>query len=194
MRYFLILILISKFGRVLAQDGSAAFDSKFEFRNGIYSSKNEVLENNPKYPDCTPEVRSRSLLGVITSFNYYTAESEKKVFADSLYAYAKNGILVIYAGDDFRRLVVTGPISLFYTESTVSYANGYSHTDDKLYFIDWLTGQTGKMNWRNLSEVFKRDYMLYAEYLKLSDARRKKTLYAGIIKYNKRNPIYIPAE
>lgn len=193
MRYILIVILTLNYFTLQAQNEGTAFDVRFKLKNGIYTSNVEILTNNPKYPDCKLEVDGYSLFGR-ASFNYYNESSEMQPYSDSLFAFVKNGILTIYYGYEFRKLIVTGPISLFYIESTVSYTYGYSHTDDRLFYFDLITGDIGKMNPLNMKEIFKRDPFVYSEYSQLSVVKGKKALYSTVIKYNMRNPIYIRTE
>ena len=193
MRYLLIVILTLNCFALHAQTESAAFDAKFKFQNGIYTSKAEIMNNEPKYPDCALEVDGYSLFGK-ASFNYYNESSEMQPYTDSLYAFVKSGILTIYYGHEFRKLIVTGAISLFYIESTVSYTYTYAHTDDRLFYFDLITGDIGKLNSLNMNEIFKRDPVVYSAYSQLSVLKGKKALYSTVINYNKRNPIYIRTE
>jgi hypothetical protein len=193
MRYFLIVIVILECFALQAQNESAAFNAKFRLKNGIYTSNVEIMNNDPKYPECMLEVDDYSLFGR-ASYNYYKENSEMLPYTDSLFAFVKSGILTIYFGNKFRRLIVTGAVSLFFTESTISYTNGYSHTDDRLLYFDLITGEIGKLNPRNMDEIFKRDTFIYSEYSQLSEIKGKKALYSTVIKFNMRNPIYIRTE
>ena len=193
MRFIVLFILFAGSFTLFAQNENAPFNSKFRLKNGIYTSNKEILNNDPRYPDYTLELYSHPLFGE-AKFNYYSDDSIKKPYTDRLFALVKNGILVIYFRNEFRRLVVTGPVSIFFTEITTSYANGYSHTEDKMYYFDLKTGNIDKLNPGNLKEIFMRDHFLFTAYSKSSDSRKKRTLYATVIKYNQRNPILISTE
>jgi hypothetical protein len=193
MRYCLIVILSLTVLILQAQSGSSAFNAKFKLKNGIYTSNHEILNNDPKYPDFVLEVNEFTAFGKAI-YSFYSESSGRQAYTDSLYAVVKNGILTIYFRNEFRRLIVTGTISLFFIDNTTSYANNYSHTENKLFFFNLLSGEIKKMNCHNLEPVFMQDDFVYSEYLKSSKLNREKILYSTVVKYNQHNPVFIPTD
>jgi hypothetical protein len=97
----------------------------------------------------------------------------------------------VYYKNQFYKLILKGPVSTFYTETTVTYASGYTDKNDKLYFVDLVTGKIDRLTPDNIDFVIKRDADLYSKFSDLPESQKRKTLYSYILKYNQNNPIFI---
>jgi hypothetical protein len=187
MRHLLLFILLLKPGIFYCQSDSAVFDRDFRFRTGIYTSYREVLENAPKYPDCSPEIKVDPWFGRV-SLNYYDRQHMKNPLPGDIFACAHSGEIYIWYAGRFNRLIMKGAISAFYDELVIDYMTGYSESYYKTYFVDLETGNIERMYPENVDGVIQRDSLLFAEYSKLSYPKKRKILYSYILKYNSRNP------
>ena len=174
----------------LEQNDSALFNHEFKFRDGIYTKNVEVLMNEPKYSINEVEAKVDVLLGKM-KFYYLGESSKREPLADSIFAYVEEGILRVYYKNQFHKLILKGPILTFYTETTITYSSGYVDKNDKLYFVDLLTGKIDRLTPDKIDSVIKRDSELYLKFSNLSESQKRKTLYSYILKYNQNNPFYI---
>jgi len=195
MKNVLFIVILLNYLPLYAQTDSVQLDSKFHFKNGIYSSNLEVLNNNPKYPDYFLETRrgSEVIFGG-SAYNFYNKLSNKQPYTDSLFAFVDNGVLLVYYKRDFHKLILTGAISTFFTENTIQYSTNYATIEDHLYFLDLETGNIDKLKPEKIDSIIKRDSQFYTDYSSISYSDKKKILYSYVLKYNKRNPIYIKLE
>lgn len=189
MRLLLILIILSKSLNLFSQGDSIIFNNLI-FKNGIYTSHEEILKNDPKYFNCKLEIEIGWVLGKSTYF-YYDQASIKQPFEDPIFAISIDGKLLIKYKDQFCRLILKGPISTFFTEKIYKYSTVYTYTENKLYFLDLTSGTIHLLTPENIDWLFKRDSELYSTYSKVSEKKKKKTLYSYVLKYNHRNPLYI---
>jgi hypothetical protein len=192
MRILFSLLLLFQSACVLGQADSIRFDSDFHPQDGIYTSYKELLTNQPKYPGYLLEVRkSVEVLLNGHGLYYYIQLSDKQPYTDSIFAYVEKGQFRIVYRNDILNVILKGSISTFFTENTVQYTSRYYETYDKLYIVDLNTGNINKLNPGTLGEIIRRDSQLYSEYMAIPYSDKKKILYSYILKYNKRNPIYI---
>jgi hypothetical protein len=195
MKNILFIVILLNYLPLYAQSDSVQLDSKFHFKNGIYSSYIEVLNNNPKYPDFLLETRrSSEVIFGGSDYIFYNKLLNKQPYTDPLFAFVDDGVLLVYYKKDFHKLILTGAISTFFTEMTTHFSNGYTTTDANLYFLDLITGNIDKLNPENIDSIIKRDSRFYTDYSSISYSDKKKILYSYVLKYNKRNPIYIKLE
>lgn len=195
MKHILILLIICQSLYLFGQSESVKFDNTFRFKNGIYTTNTEILTNNPKYPDYLIAVKT----GIATIFDepsyyYYKDTCDKKPFDDFLFAFVYDGQLLIHYKNNFHKLILTGAISTFFTEVIYNYTDRYSKAYDQLYFVDFMSGAMDKLNPETIDDIIKQDSLLYSEFSSLSYSKQKKILYSFVLKYNKRNPVFITLE
>lgn len=189
MKHIAILFIILNSCYVFGQSDSFLFESKSHFKNGIYTTNEEVLRNDPKYPGYMLG-ESKPFLGE-RSYYYFKDTLNKLPYNDDLFAVVFDGNLFINYQNRFHKLILTGAISTFYTEVVVNYSYRYYQAYDYLYFVDLMAGTIGKLKPGNIDYIMQRDHLLYSEYSNLPDRKKKKVLYSFVLKYNSRNPIYI---
>jgi len=198
MRYISIFVFLTCSILLQSQDEKAKFDNEIELKEGIYTSFNEIIENDPKYYNCT--------VGVIADFGfggmlkgmiiyYYDELGIKYELQDTILLIIQDGEKYIRFHDSFYKLMLAGAISTFTIERQVhNYSTGYSESYENLFFLDLQTGVIEKLNPINIDKIIKRDNELYFNYSALSNSKKRKTLYSYVLKYNMRNPIYINME
>jgi hypothetical protein len=158
--------------------------------DGVYTQNIQVLLNEPKYSKHEVVAEVDVLFGKL-KFYYIGEASDKHPLTDSIFAFVEQGKLLVYYKNEFHKLILKGPISTFYIEKTTQYSSGYIDKDDKLYFVDMMTGEIDRLTPDNIDKVIKRDEELYSIFSSSSDSRKRKTLYSYILKYNQNNPLYI---
>jgi hypothetical protein len=190
LRHILAIIIILTNNCLFGQSDSALFNHEFKFKDGVYTQNIQVLINEPKYSKHEVEAKVDILFGKL-KFYYVGESSMKHPLTDSIFAYVEERNLFVYYKNQFHKLILKGPISTFYIETTTQYSTGYVDKDDKLYFVDIMTGEINRLTPDNIDKVIKRDEELYLVFSNLSDSKKRKTLYSYILKYNQNNPLYI---
>jgi hypothetical protein len=189
MKYSLTAFFLLLTFSLRAQD-STLFDSKFKFKEGIYTSYTEVLKNSPKFQVSLLDVKVEPFFGNVSIY-YYDKLGKQKKFTDSLFAIVHEGKFGIIYRKQFNKLILTGPISTFIIRTYYNDVAGNPHNIDRLFYVDLMTGNIEELYQRSISDVIKRDMSLFHEFEEMSTSKRAKTLYKFILKYNLRNPIYI---
>ena len=69
---------------------------------------------------------------------------------------------------------------------------GFNNYTDVLDYVDLKTGKTNLLKPQNITEIFFHDPELYNEFNRLSESKQRKLIYSYVLKFNKRNPLYIP--
>ena len=185
MKYNLIIVLLFVSAMLYAQNDSVRLDRDFQFRNGIYTSVTEVLNNSPKYPKVI-----------------HNDGSKWPVDLDSIVAIVKNGKMVVNFDNKLQRLILVGSLSTFLIESQgidwesalLSGGTPYvsqAKTVAEVYCLDFRTGQVNPLTREFMNEILERDKSLQSEFSSLSKKTQRQTLYSYVLKYNSRNPTYI---
>lgn len=192
MKLSIIILILLNSVLLEAQNDSLIFEKNFKLKNGIYTSYIEVLNNNPTYHNCILKVKSFSFFGGKRTYCYIDVFEETHDYIDSLFLIVQNEEVAINYKNLFYKLILKGSISTFYTtKNYFDYYSGEQKYKDKLYYIDLCTGEIKRLTPRNIETLIKRDSILYKEFSRVSNVKKKKTLYSYILKYNLRNPIYI---
>jgi hypothetical protein len=163
-----------------SQTSQIIFNNLTPFNNGIYISYQEVLENSPRFPNC--KLR-----------NYFKSDSS----SITPFAYIEDGAMFINFTNKFYKIIIKGPLSIFYHVTNYDYyyfstlSFKISFSEDHIFFIDFQNGRINNLNIKNLSEVLSRDTLLFNDFSKLSNRKKKKSLLPYILKFNGRNPIYL---
>jgi hypothetical protein len=152
------------------------FNNQVTLNDGIYISYEEILNDSPKYPN----------------YNLGAQENSFDTIEETLFAYVHNGALYILYKNNFFKIIIRGTISVFYNEMKYSYyPYGFTYSEDKIFFVDFMNGNIKTLNLKNIEGIIMRDKVLYDEFLKLSNSKKRKSLLPYILKYNNRNPVYI---
>jgi hypothetical protein len=201
MRLLVLFCVILLCNSLLAQSDSVLFNKDFKFKDGIYTQNIEFIRNSPKYRKDEIEVKGDVRSGKV---KFYLREESSKNYPlqDSIFAYVEQGNLFFCYENRFYRPILKGPISTFYIEKvkTVQAPNlsnnqtvpmRTQYKDDKLFFVDILTGKIDRLTPNNIDYVIKRDNQLYLKFSEVSNSKKNKTLYSYVLKYNQDNPLYI---
>lgn len=189
MKNYLLFILIFFPCTLFSQSTNGEFCFKIDLKNGIYSTYQEVLKNNPKYPDCVLRVQHARLDTVF--YNYVDKNSRVHDYEDAVFAIVNNNILYIRNHGGFYKVIIRGPISIINREVYLTYFNGITDAENQIFIVDFETGEILKFKTYILEEILKRDRELFTEFSKLSNSKKKNSLYSYILRYNERNPILI---
>lgn len=192
MRFAFLFLTVFSISFLYGQSDSAVLDKKFKFRDGIYTTNFELIENAPKYPDYLLEIKHDfGALFNVHSYYFYKEGNNRQTYEDSLFAYVYNGTLLIEFKNDFYKPILVGAITTFFSEVIVDYTDQYSKAYHKLFFVDLLSGKADRLYPENIEDIIERDRELYSDYSSLSYKKQNKTLYSFVLKYNSRNPIII---
>ncbi|NVO19212.1 MAG: hypothetical protein HXX13_05895 [Bacteroidetes bacterium] len=195
LKLILFCLVLTNVFTVHAQSDSALFDKNFRFRDGIYTSPREVLDNNPRYPGCQlmGKYSAESIFGRPT-YHYFKHGTDMGEYIDSLFAFVSEGQLLINYRHDFHKMILLGTISTFLVDAFHIDENGDAGIVDKLYFVDFTNGNINKLLPENVEYIFKHDRQFYKSFVSASYMKQKKTLYSFVLKYNALHPIYFRLE
>lgn len=190
----------------------AKFDNTFKLTNGIYTSKAELLTNNPAYPNCLLKINSSRQDVYLSDLKYYAAdnESEEKSYTSPLYATVVDGKLSIFYDETLFPIYSKGTLCTFILkkEPGNSYGPGYTMPEPGkkpesminmrskykyiMYVWDAQTGTITILNKENLGVSIKRDSTLYKDYVNVNPGKDDKNLLKFIFDFNARNPLFLP--
>jgi hypothetical protein len=191
MKYLALTCLLILTGFSYSQTTPAVFDNATVLREGVYTSYSEVLQNTPRFPDCSINY-STDLLGII---HYEFTMASGKVTPDTVFALLKHGILFICYTNEFYKVIIRGAVSIFNKQLTYSnflytqYAFPVTFTEDNIFLVDFTNGKINRLSVANVDELLKNDPVIYKEFSALSKGKKRKSLYPYIIKYNNRNKL-----
>jgi hypothetical protein len=194
------------------------FNEDFRFKDGIYFNIEDVKRNNPlpkerivtnldendyKFFETLLENESISVLDEMG------LKVEIKV--NSIWGFSQNGMLFIKHNGQFNRIPVFGNICHFIADKTYidnrnnpynynyssNYYNPYYYpnsqtvkTELRQYLLDMETGKIMDYTNENLEIILARDKVLYEEFIKLSNKKKRQLKFLYLRKYNDNNPFY----
>lgn len=210
-----ILIFICCHIELRAQNtfDSVAFDNKFAFKDGIYTSLGELKYNSPSYPDCELQLDKNQQSISVDKLYYTSSHGTRLKYESPLYAIVVDGHLSLFYKNQLNTIFLKGAICTFILNEVITTTTyqpmnnmgygypGYgggpstpvttSHVEINIYFLDFQTGLIAKVDKDNLEPIIKRDALLYESFNKIKgDANHKKS-YPFISQYNTRNLVYI---
>jgi hypothetical protein len=236
LRIFFIIILIISGTYLLPlngqeKEGTIKYTPDFRFTDGIYLNFEQVKQNSP-----IPKAK------LLTSVDYNDREFFKKILEkdkiyfydnmgmrqeiskNTIWGYARNGVLYIQIQENFNRITFVGSICHFVADITTydsrynspygyydpyyspyGYGNYYSpysygrqstmtRTELKQYLIDFESGKVLEFNIESTELLLMKDTELYDEYVQLSRKKKKELMFVYIRKFDDKNPLYLPVE
>ncbi|WP_018341766.1 hypothetical protein [Cytophaga aurantiaca] len=213
MRFLILIVTLIFCKGVHAQNSfdSAVFDNSFAFKNGIYTSLQELIYNSPSYPDSELELDKNQQSINLDRLYYVNSRGTRLKYESFLYATVVDGHLSIFYKNELSSVFLKGAISTFILKELVTtthyptYNNGlgqnglpmtsmpYTTTsvETNIYFLDFQTGLIAKVDKDNLDPIIRRDPTLYESFRKIKGDSHHKNSYPFISQYNARNKIYI---
>jgi hypothetical protein len=193
MKIRLPLLFILFYLPAISQAEKDTLSNIFIFRAGIYSTFNELLHNQPKYPGCKMNTNGAKILA---NLSYADAIGGSHHYKDSLFALVQNNKLYIFYKSQFYSSLVKGTLTVLSLDEHSTVAWGWN--DEADYFsgvsqfcLDFQTGETKIMTWKNFDIVLRSDKELYAEFSSLSKSKKKEMINYFLFRFNKRNPTLI---
>jgi hypothetical protein len=187
----------------------------FKFKDGVYFSHNNLLNNTPLSPEniVSPELNSSLWFEEIVKHKSISYFDEFGNLTDlqvsDLWGYCRNGRPYIYWAGTFNLIPYIGRVAHFVATIRVVYDN-YSQSpfydpyyyhraqparyQDELrqYLIDFDMGTVIDFNAENTAIILKRDSSLYQEFSKLRKRKKNKMMFYYIRQFNERNPLLMP--
>lgn len=213
MRYTITGILLFFFQiSLFAQVGfdSIVFSNNFVFKNGIYTSLEELKYNSPRYPDCELDIEKKDDDINTKELYYINSRQTRLKFMATLYATVVDGHLALFYKNQMNSIFLKGAISTFILRELVTSTSyqpnsGYgthgfggpsmpittTSLEVNIYYLDFQTGMVAKVNRDNLEPIIMRDVILYESFKKIKGDANNKKSYPFISQYNTRNPVYI---
>jgi hypothetical protein len=174
-----------------AQSGPSRLTSNFVFNNGIYSSFDELIKNNPKFPDCKFDM-SRPNIGYPKNFYYYDEKNVRQHYNDYLFAVVDHGILFLWFNYFFFRQYYLGRIGIFYETTWHSYSqNKYDSDMDIQCILDFNSGKISFLNQKSILESINGVIDISEDSTKKIKKLNTLELIPVIMKFNDNHAIYI---
>ena len=205
-RACLFFLLLTPFA--YAQSDSILYTADFTFKPGIYLNFQQFKSNSP-----VPRSNVKTS-GDSTRLDYLKQSMSQKVitYIDSagalqeiksikLWGFCENDAVYINYNNDFNRIVVIGSLSHFtanytaYMTTDPTYPGGSTYGTPvqsmRQYVLDMQTGAVADFILANMEFYFKRDDVLYKEFMQMGKAKRRKMMFFYLRKYNEHIPLYI---
>jgi hypothetical protein len=186
----------------------------FRFTDGIYLNFDQVKTNSPipkakilTSTDYNDKDFFKNLLSGKKIYFYDGMGIRQEVETNSIWGYARNGVLNIQVQGNFNRITFVGNICHFVADVT-SYDNRYygspygyysspyrtnaARSEIRQYLLDFDSGKILEYDVENTELLLMKDNQLYEEYVQLSRKKKKDLMFVYIRKFNERNPLYIP--
>jgi len=199
----------------------------FKFKDGIYLNFDQVKGNNPipkaKLLTSTDYNDREFFKKLIESGKIYFYDNmgiRQEIVTNTIWGYARNGVLYIQIQETFNRITFVGSICHFVADITTydpryyspyspygnygygSYYSPYSYypyrqsnmarSEIKQYLIEFETGNITEFDMKNTEIMLMKDPELYEEYVQLPRKKKKDLMFVYIRKFNEKNPLYIP--
>ncbi len=213
----ILLIFLSLYPFLsFSQTDSSRLNGNFRFKDGIFLDFKQVINNSPiPRSDIITNIPKWDINFYEKLFKNNAIEliyqgHDMKISINDIWGYSDDGILYIHWKDDFAKIANKGALSYFAaTEQTINYNDPYTSMfyDDPFtpydattrtsrelreYIIDFKTGKIYPFTKESLLNLFKQyDTQLYVEYKKLRSRKQKKLKFVYLLKFNRRNKIFI---
>lgn len=195
-KYLIIFIMLTSASAVYSQIDSVIFDNNFKFKDGIYTSFEEVINNDPKIPNLILEKEIHPLCKKNILF-YYDDLNNRQKYTDSVFAFAQNNVLYIKHRKEYSQLKIKGAISVFFKSQIIVDVKRGTNISEDTYILDLSTGKIAAVFSDLFEEIIKRDSVLYQDFItdspesSLNFNKIKAYNMSFLFKYNAQNPVYI---
>jgi hypothetical protein len=194
------------------------FNEDFRFKDGIYFNIEDVKRNNPLPKErivTNLDENDYKFFETLLENETISVLDEMGLKVDiqvkNIWGFAQNGMLFIKHNGQFNRIPVFGSICHFIADKTYVdnrynpysynynsyYYNPYYYpnpqtvkTELRQYILDMETGQIMDYTHENLEIILIRDKVLYEEFAKLSNKKKRNLKFLYLRKYNENNPFY----
>jgi hypothetical protein len=203
-----------------AQQDSAMLDKRFEFRDGVYLTFEELQNNTPAYSWKELDTKlASSSSGASAQAEYIIVRASGDTLSkEGLWGISLNGLPYICLQDQgagstamrFASLKVRGRLCLFTFETekkewveiaAYNPLTGKPFRKGKVskevqvtheFLLDFTTGEIQPFKKNNLLQLIKEDHQLWRTVNELSEDEADDKLYRCLLIYDDRNPIYLP--
>lgn len=206
MKALLFLILVLPVVG-LSQTDSTEYGSLFPIKDGIYLSYQDFRHNKNVSKYDLVSTQDKDQLEFITKvlaaekFSVKVNGTERVIQSADVYGYFQNNTFYINYKGEFYRVPVFGSISYLVAYVTVIspafYDPRYALTSPattskelKEFLINFYDGTPVEFTMKAVEDLLGRDQVLYEEYMKLSNRKKKDGVYSFIRRYNSAHPIY----
>lgn len=203
----LLLFAILIGGTLRAQTDSVIYNSDFRFKDGLYLDFESFRHNKPilksdivSNSDHNEIDFIRKIAGTKSITYKDSSGIEREISPGKLWGICENNSVYIRYNGDFNKIVVMGNICHF-TAMYTTYLSADPGTGGvtgtgapvesmQQYVLDMQTGRVLDFILPNMEELYKRDEVLYKEFMALKKGKRKKLMFFYLRKYNEKHPVY----
>jgi hypothetical protein len=202
----LLLLLIPPFFG-FAQTDSIAYTAGMSMEDGIYMSYADFINNKKIGKDQFNSKQNKDQLEFIAkelaneTISVTIDDIERRFRSKEVWGYFQNNTFYINYKDDFYRVPVFGSISYLVAYVTVIspafYDPRYALTSPassskelKEFLMNFYDGVLIEFKQQTAEELISRDQVLYDEYKKLSNKKKKDEIYRYIRRFNEAHPVY----
>ena len=203
----LFILAIFMCGMLHAQKDSVIYNSDFKFKDGIYLTFENFRHNKPvpkssivsNYDQEAIDFLRKAVSNKTISYKD-SAGVIHEMNPGKLWGFCENNSVYIRFNGDFNKIVVMGSICHF-TALYTTYLSGGPTTPSgattgapvesvQQYVLDMQTGRVLDFILPNMQELYKRDEVLYKEFMMLKKGKRKKMMFFYLRKYNEKHAVY----
>ncbi|MDP2385269.1 MAG: hypothetical protein Q8M29_02750 [Bacteroidota bacterium] len=212
---FFFILLFSAVS--LAQNDSIKYTRDYVFNEGIYITYSDFRMNRPITKNVIESKEDKEQLDFIGK----TVENSEYIFfkfgghvhkvkTDSIWGFSQNNTVFINYDKKMFRVPVFGNISQFV--ASVEVINNYAGSNSPYYYnygvtatnmptkgrevrqflLDFYSGEIMDYTLANITEILKRDDVIYKSFMALSKGKRKKQMGLFLRNYNNAHPVYFP--
>lgn len=209
---FLLRHVVLEEGSLLAQQKKIQYDRDFVFREGVYLSFQDFVNNNPipvsKIVFNSNKGDKDFLKYVLDkpSFTYIDGLSKEVEYkTDEAWGYCSNSVIYINYGTDFNRVTIIGSIchfvatiptrigvsDPFYYNQPFGNREQYTYVTEQL-IMDMESGKVMQFNVANMEALLSRDEALSKEFIALKKKQKRDSTFIYLRKYNEKHPVFFP--
>ncbi|CAN5305323.1 hypothetical protein BH09BAC5_BH09BAC5_14250 [soil metagenome] len=191
-----------------AQKDSVIYNSDFRFKEGIYLNYENFRMNKPIPKSAIISDYDHSEIDFVrkivsTKSILYkdSAGIDREISPSKLWGFCENNSVYIRWNGDFNKIVVMGSLCHFtamYTTylssspTSPTVANTGAPVESvQQYVLDIQTGRVLDFILQNMETLYKRDDVLYKEFMAMKKGKRRKMMFYYLRKYNDAHPLYI---
>ncbi len=212
LSFSLLKQVVLQEGALFAQQKKIQYDRDFVFREGVYLTFLDFVNNNPipvsKIVFNSNKGDKDFLKYALDkpTFNYIDGLGKEVEYkTDEAWGYCSNSVIYINYGTDFNRVTIIGSIchfvatiptrvgvsDPFYYNQPFGNREQYTYVTEQL-IIDMESGKVLQFNVGNMEALLSRDEALSKEFAALKKKQKRDSIFIYLRKYNEKHPVFFP--
>lgn len=191
-----------------SQKQTVAYSRDYEFKEGLFLTINDFINNTPIKKDLIVTGLSKydlDFLHQVTEQKYIaykdTAGIEQKIETATLWGYCQNRSIYLNYNKTFNRLNVVGTLCHFTSRITsfvgyqdpmnANYGINTNYDELRQFVLDTQTDNVWAFTVATMELLLKNDELLYTEFMKLKKRKKIDSIFVYLRKYNEKHPLYL---